>query len=184
MPARNLTALTFASLLTLAACAPLPPRPVPRAAPPPPPVNTQVYFYPQRGQSPEQQSRDRYECYLWAKQQTGFDPSGPGLAPRQRVVVQGGPPPGTGTAVGAITGAVIGSAVSSPRDAGAGAVVGAIAGAVVGTAADASRAQEAQAVQNRYDRRDAARYASVERQAGEYRRAMSACLEGRGYTVR
>ena len=36
---------------------------------------TQVYFYPKTGQSTEQQSRDHYECYNWAVQQTRFDPS-------------------------------------------------------------------------------------------------------------
>jgi len=34
-----------------------------------------VFVYPNRGQSTEQTSKDRYECYLWAVDQTGFDPS-------------------------------------------------------------------------------------------------------------
>ena len=34
----------------------------------------QIFVYPTRGQSPEQQNRDRYECHTWAMQQTGFDP--------------------------------------------------------------------------------------------------------------
>ena len=59
----------------LAGCVVEPPRrermaPPPPAAPPPP----QVYFYPTQGQSPQQQDRDRFECYNWAVQQTGFDP--------------------------------------------------------------------------------------------------------------
>ncbi|HXQ32215.1 MAG TPA: hypothetical protein VN790_09665 [Steroidobacteraceae bacterium] len=33
--------------------------------------------YPSDGQSPEQQSSDRYECYRWAVDQTGFDPTQP-----------------------------------------------------------------------------------------------------------
>ncbi len=32
-------------------------------------------FYPAEGQSDEQRDRDRYDCYLWASGQTGFDPS-------------------------------------------------------------------------------------------------------------
>ena len=63
----------------------------------------ELYVYPARGQSEDQAQRDRYECHLWAVDQTQFDPS-------------------------------------------------------VGDA-DAS-------------------------QSGEYRRAMTACLEGRGYTVK
>ena len=30
--------------------------------------------YPAKGQSQEQTDRDKFECYTWAKQQTGFDP--------------------------------------------------------------------------------------------------------------
>ncbi|MGD0492747.1 MAG: hypothetical protein ABSC32_14480 [Steroidobacteraceae bacterium] len=33
---------------------------------------------PERGQDPEQMSRDRYECYGWAKGQSGYDPAQPG----------------------------------------------------------------------------------------------------------
>jgi hypothetical protein len=35
----------------------------------------EVYIYPSKGQSSEQQDKDRYECHRWAVQQTGFDPS-------------------------------------------------------------------------------------------------------------
>jgi len=36
------------------------------------------FVYPKNGQSPEQQSQDRYECHAWASNQTGFDPTKPG----------------------------------------------------------------------------------------------------------
>jgi len=36
-----------------------------------------VYMYPANGQSPQQQSTDRYECHKWAQDQTGFDPTQP-----------------------------------------------------------------------------------------------------------
>src|SRR5688572_16435530 len=110
------------ALLTLVACAtppspqPAPPQPPPgppEQPPEPPPSqrpSTQVYFYPAKGQTTEQQSRDRYECYLWATKQSGFDPSLPQLAPHQRVEVVPMPPPGHGTVSGAITGAAIGAA--------------------------------------------------------------------------
>lgn len=35
----------------------------------------ELYIYPQRGQSAEQQQRDRRECNDWAVSQTGFDPT-------------------------------------------------------------------------------------------------------------
>ena len=34
-------------------------------------------YYPSKGQTPEQQGRDAYECNQWAVSQTGFDPSRP-----------------------------------------------------------------------------------------------------------
>lgn len=117
-----------------------------QAAPPP---ATQVYFYPTRGQSAQQQDRDRYECYLWSVKQTGFDPSQPRLAPHQRFnVVVTSPPPGYETAVGAATGAVLGAVVSRPGREAEGAAVGAIAGAMVGAASEAARQQEAESARN------------------------------------
>lgn len=144
---------------------------------------TRVFFYPNAGQTPEQQDRDRYECYLWATKQTGFDPGQPLYAPHVRVEVIPLPPPGHDTAVGAVTGAVLGAAISRPGDAAGGAVVGAMAGAVIGAASDASRRDEAERMEERYARVDAQRLAQIERKAADYRRAMAACLEGRGYNV-
>jgi Glycine zipper 2TM domain len=178
--------------LVLASCADAPARPAPRqarAAPPPaqpapPPVNTQVYVYPTSGQSADRQGRDRYECYLWSVKQTGFDPSQARLAPHQRVEVVPMPPQGTDTVAGAATGAILGAVISSPHNAAAGAVGGAIVGGALGAASDASRAAQAKQVQERYDRRNNGASAQVEEQASNYRRALTACLEGRGYTVK
>jgi len=169
--------------LGLAGCETTPP---PRRGPPPvayagpPPPNTTVYAYPQNGQSADQQSRDRYECSLWAVQQTGFDPSAPNVPPEYRVVASG-PPPGTGTAIGAIAGAVLGAAISGPYDRGAGAVFGGLTGAMIGSASDASRVQQNQMEMNAQERQQAAAMAE---KASDYRRALSACLSGRGYSVK
>jgi hypothetical protein len=179
--------LVLLGLLSLAGCAVEPSRTVIRQPEPPPP-DTNVYFYPAQGRAPsaEQQDRDKYECNTWAVQKTGFDPSLPDVPPHQRVrVVASGPPPGAGVATGAVTGALVGAAVSNPWHAGPGALIGAIAGAAIGGAADAQRADqqdriEAQANANA----NGARAAALERKATDYRRAMSACLEGRGYSVR
>jgi hypothetical protein len=37
----------------------------------------QAFVYPSRGQSPQQQQKDEFDCHQWAIQQTGFDPSNP-----------------------------------------------------------------------------------------------------------
>jgi hypothetical protein len=172
----------------LAGCVVEPPRPAHRVvqtvAPPPPEQVTEVIAYPSRGQTPEQLDRDRYECHSWAVKQTGFDPSIPGVPPHQRVVIHGPPPPppGSGVVAGAITGAVLGAIIAGPRDAGGGAAVGAIAGAAVGGVAEQQQAQAAHDAEGRAIER--ARPPAQEERAGAYRRAITACLEGRGYSVR
>lgn len=175
-------------VLALAGCYPVPYREVSQ----PMPVNaggnpsatiTQVYFYPKSGQTTAQQSRDHYECYNWSVKQTGFDPSQSAVPLEQRVRVVPMPPPGYDTAVLAITGAVLGALIGGPRHAGTGALIGAGTGAVVGAASDASRQQTARQLEESYANRDRSRDAQYEGRALNFRRAMSACLEGRGYTV-
>lgn len=138
---------------------------------------TKVYFYPSQGQSAEQQDRDRYDCYVWAVDQTGFDPSR-NIGPREtRATVV--PSAGETVAGGAAIGAAIGAVAAGRGDMIEGAVVGAMAGAVVGSAAASSQQQQA-----RVEARSPRGYGRNEREAAGYRRAMSACLEGRGYSVR
>lgn len=184
------SAVAFITVLSLVACASEPP---PRHArvpervqePPAPPPDTTVYAYPTQNQSAERQERDRYECHLWSVKQSNFDPSGPNIPPRQRIrVVTDGPPPGAGTAAGAVTGAVVGAAVAGRHDAGGGAIVGAVIGGALGAGADASRAAETRRVEDKVQAREDARYARDEKRASDYRRAIGACLEGRGYRVR
>jgi hypothetical protein len=155
--------------------------PVPTEAPPP---QTEVFFYPSQGQAPAQQDRDRYECYLWAVRQSGFDPSQVNLAPTQRVFFQPQTPPGAAVAAGAVAGAVVGAAIGAPHDEAEGAVIGAIAGGALGAAAESADQAETARIQGQYDARADAYQARQEAQALAYRRAMTACLEGRGYAVR
>jgi hypothetical protein len=176
-------ALPLAASALVAACVTEAPRTVRVVAPPPPPP-APVYVYPAQGQSPEQTDRDKYECHMWAVQQTGEDPSRPGASTYERVVVQSAPVPGSGAIAGAIGGAILGSIIAGPRAAGAGLLLGGATGAVVGSAAEASanananaQAQQAQAQVN------AEAAAQARQRADAYRRAVSTCLQGRGYTV-
>lgn len=176
--------LVLAAGLALGAC--YSPQPVQRVEAPPATLTlppTQVYFYPNAGQSAAQQDRDRYECHLWAVRQSGFDPSLPLPPPAPRVEVIAGPPPGHDTAVGAVTGAMIGALVGHPHDTAEGAIVGAVAGVTLGALSDSTRQAQSENLQRYQDQIDAQRMARLERTARDYRRAMSACLEGRGYTV-
>ena len=108
---------------------------------------TQPYIYPSKGQSQEQQERDKFECYNWARQQTGFDPTAPSYAstpppppkakaPQQGGLVQGG---ARGAALGAVGGAIAGNA-------GKGAAIGGATGAMVGgmRRADQGRSEKQQ----------------------------------------
>lgn len=168
-------AAPLAAMVLLAACVAPPPRAVAVRAPPP----QRIFVYPANGQSPEQTDRDRYECHVWAVQQTGVDPSRADANPYERVIVQPANPPGTGTVAGAIGGAIIGSIIAGPRNAGAGLVLGGATGAIVGSASDANAQAQASQTQAQLNQSAAAGRA----RADSYRRAIGACLQGRGYTV-
>ena len=49
------------------------------------PASDQLFVYPNKGQSPEQQENDRYECHRLAVQQSGFDPTEGSVAPEAAV---------------------------------------------------------------------------------------------------
>lgn len=145
-----------------------------------PPPNTTVYAYPERGQTADRQSQDRSECGLWAVNQTGFDPGAPDVPAADQVVVSG-PPPGTGTAVGAIAGALFGAAISDRYDRGAAIVDGGLSGALVGNWIDVNREEKNDDLMTmqEQDQED-----DVADGAAEYRRAVGACLGARGYSVK
>ena len=168
-------ALAIAALaLLLAGCVVAPPRayaPMPPAVPAPQPT---MYFYPELSQGEAKQDRDRFECYRWAVREAGVDP---GMTP-----VRTAPPPraavrdGAEVVAGAATGAIVGAAVSSPRNTGQGMVLGAIFGTMIGAAAHEARVQSAEQA---YARHVSAQQVPV----GNFRRAMGACMTGRGYRV-
>ena len=184
--------MTLAGLAAaFSGCATTPP-PEQRPAPPPPPpagmvykpqpappVNSNVYAYPMRGQSPEQQDRDHYDCSIWATQQTGFDPSAPGVPPQQQVHIVSGPAPGSGTAAGVITGALLGAVIGGPYHGPGPALAGAVVGGAIGTAAEQS-ARQSQTVTVT----DQRALAQIQHKASNYRRALGACLDARGYSVK
>jgi hypothetical protein len=131
-----------------------------------------LYVYPAKGQSPEQQNRDQYECHNWAVSQTGFDPTAPSTQayaaapPASGGVVRGG---ARGAAIGAVGGAIAGNA-------GKGAAIGAAAGGLFGGMR--------QAEQNAYQQQAQAQASSQQAAAhNAYNRALRACLTGRGYTI-
>lgn len=164
-------------VVLLAGCVEAPPRRV--VVPGPEAAQNRIIIYPAQGQSPQQLDRDRYECNTWAVQQSGFDPSLPGVPAGQRVVVEPATPPGANTAVGAIAGAILGAAIAGPRNAGAGLLLGGVTGAAIGASTDANAQAQARAEQLQANRS----YEQTEVAATNYRRAINACLHARGYTT-
>jgi hypothetical protein len=130
--------------------------------------------FPANKQSKQQQKEDEFECYLWAMEQTGIDPLN---LPKVEPQVQTGP---TGGAVrDAAGGAVAGTAIGAiAGDAGKGAAIGATAGAMRGMRAG----KQAQAQQNQQAQTQAS--AADAEIKNSFIMAFSACLEGKGYTVK
>ncbi len=129
--------------------------------------------YPAKGQSASQQQKDQSECYAWAKQTTGIDPAAVSSSPPPQ---QTGPAVGGGQRLrGAARGAAGGAAIGAiAGDAGQGAGIG----AVVGTMAGGRQARQQQSAQNQQ--------AAAQQQEliNTHQRAFSACMEGRGYTIK
>jgi hypothetical protein len=149
-----------------------------------------VFMYPARGQGQQQQDRDRYECHSWAAGQTGFDPSRASAAaappplppPPQQEAPRGGFLRGgaRGAAIGAVGGAIGG-------DAGKGAAIGAATGAMIGGIRRRDQMERQAQQQSSYQQQQAAAQANQgsanTAQRNSYNRALTACLQGRGYTV-
>ena len=89
-------------------------------------AQSEMVIYPTKNQTKEQQDKDNFECYGWAKQQSGFDPMAPPTAsapPPQQEAQQGG------VGRGAVRGGLVGVGVGAiAGDAGKGAAIGAALG--------------------------------------------------------
>jgi len=135
------------------------------------PAWSDMFIYPKKGQSEEQQRLDRYECHIWAVQQTGFDPTAPVETTTQSQSSGGEVVSGAakGAALGAIGGAITG-------DAGKGAAAGAaMGGAAGGMKRRGNQRQQQEAEQQQQ--------AAQQQQQSQYDRALATCLEARDYTV-
>ncbi len=145
-----------------------------------PALAQELVIYPAKGQSQDQMEKDKYECYRWAKEQTGFDPMQqpkateppPRQEPRKGGAVRGA---ARGAAVGYGAGKVFGDSGSK------GAKYGAATGAVVGGARRRSQQRQQQQAEQQWAQDQASEYTQ---QRNNYNRNHAACLEGRGYTVK
>jgi hypothetical protein len=143
------------------------------------------YIYPNNGQTIEQQKKDEFECFQWAKQKTGYDPTRSDQPPAPSP-----PPKKEGGQIGLLEGAIIGgasgagigalSAKKSKRGKRAlkGGLIGAGVGALLGETM--KRSQESKQTQPQAQQQTSTYY----QQRDEYNRAFGLCLESRGYTVK
>jgi hypothetical protein len=139
----------------------------------------EMFIYPEKGQSNEQMEKDKFECYTWAKNQSGFDPMEVPTAtapPPKKEAQKGGAV--RGAAGGALVGAGIGAIAG---DAGKGAAIGAIGGGVFGGARRHEQKKQQEHAEQQWAQEQTAQYAQ---RRNSYNRAHAACLEGRGYTVK
>lgn len=149
-----------------------------------------AFVYPAKNQTPAQQTKDETECYTWAYHQTGIDPMQPGPKVEAVQAQQVKQDPAKGAAVkGAAGGAAAGAAVGAiAGDAGTGAAAGAAVGTMKGAKTkrqakkqaegkqEQANAQAAQATQQNQQQADAQRITT-------FKKAYSACVSGRGYSV-
>ena len=131
----------------------------------------ELMIFPNADQSPEQQEQDKFTCYSWAKDQSGFDPMAPPTAtepPPQQQARKGGI--GRGLVRGAAIGAIAGDAGK-----------GAAAGAAVGGMRRQDQKRKEQAARQQWEQEQQRIYAE---NRNRYNRGYAACLEGKDYTVR
>ena len=166
-----------------------------------PSASTNPFIYPSKGQTPQQEQKDKNECYDWASQQTGFDPAQE-LADQQAAAArarqqsqqaqqtalqqmestqgQGAGGAAVGAAGGAIFGAIAGNA---GRGAAIGSAVGLLAGwhrrGVEEIAAENQQLQ----TQQQIAAQSAQQLAVSQQKLANYNLAFKTCMQGRGYTL-
>lgn len=138
-----------------------------------------MIVFPAKGQSNDQMEQDKFACYSWAKEQSGFDPMAPPTA-------TSAPPPKEapkgGVVKGAARGALVGVAAGAiAGDAGKGAAIGAATGGLIGGMRRNDQRRQEAASQQQWEQEQARQYSQ---KRSNYNRAFSACMEGKGYTVK
>jgi hypothetical protein len=154
-----------------------------------------LHAFPAKNQTREQQQTDELACYSWAQQDTGFDPlaaltaaqsgttSPPATSTQPSAASQGAG--AKGAARGAAGGAAIGAIAGDP---GKGAAIGAASGGLRGriaqkkAQADAQQRSQQQAQQQAQQQSQAK--AQTQASFGDFKKAYSACMEAKGYSLK
>ena len=166
-----------------------------------PSASTNPFIYPSKGQTPQQEQKDKNECYDWASQQTGFDPAQE-LADQQAAAArarqqsqqaqqtalqqmestqgQGAGGAAVGAAGGAIFGAIAGNA---GRGAAIGSAVGLLAGWHLRRAEEIAAENQQLQTQQQIAAQSAQQLAVSQQKLANYNLAFKTCMQGRGYTL-
>ena len=158
-----------------------------------------MFAYPKNHQNADQQLKDESECYGSAKQNSGVDPQAPApaapsaeqqQAAQQQAAKEAKQEVGKGRTVkGAAGGAAGGAAIGAiAGDAGKGAAIGATVGAMSGrrhqrTAEQKAQQQAAQKTAQQQQQAQTQANAQHQQQLDTFKRAFSACMDARGYSV-
>jgi hypothetical protein len=147
-----------------------------------------IYAFPNKGQTPEQQSQDETACYQFATQNSGVDPFAlqKQAAQQQQQTAQAtqeaakaGQGAGVRGAVGGAAGGALIGAVAG--DAGKGAAIGAGVGVVAGRRS--GRRAEEKATQQAQQQGQQAQQAT-QQQMDNFKKAFSVCMEAKNYMVK
>ena len=143
----------------------------------------ELVIYPSKGQSTEQMEQDKFQCYSWSKNESGFDPMALPTAsepPPQKEAQKGGVVKGAvrGTLAGGAIGAIAGNSKSDTRK---GLKAGAATGAIVGGVRRNNQVKDEEKKQKDWEQQQTNQY---KQGRSNYNRAYSACMEGRGYSVK
>jgi hypothetical protein len=148
-------------------------------------VAQDLMIYPAKGQSQDQMEKDKFECYSWAKKESGFDP--------MKMPTATAPPPPkqatSSTAGGAVRGGVgggllgagVGAIAGGRKGARKGVLIGGLSGGAIGGVRSSSQQKQDRQARKQWEQQQADQYMH---QRNTYNRAYSACLEGKGYTVK
>ena len=135
----------------------------------------ELIVFPAQGQSNEQMEKDKFSCYGWAKGQTGFDPM---ALPTTSTPAPSQEQKSGGAVKGALGGAALGAIIGdSSKSAGRGAAAGALLGGV----RQSRQNNQTQQKTEQWKQQEANTYTN---NRNNYNRAYSACMEGKGYTVK
>jgi len=158
-----------------------------------------LFAYPKNQQNADQQRKDENECFASAKQQSGIDPQAPAPATKteeqkkaeQQAAADNAKQAKGGRVKGAAGGAAGGAAIGAIADdeAGKGAAAGATAGAMVGGAKQrrankAAKQQAAQATAQQQQQEETQAKAAHQQGIDTFKRAFSACMDARGYSIK